>query len=149
MSGRKEWLFSIYLFPYFCIFRATRAVYGSSQARGRIGAAAADLHNSHSNAGSGCVGKLHHISGQHQTLNTLIENRDGTCALTDTSRVHSLLSYDRSSLFFTLSKRIVFRVSKELQGCRFDLSIDNGVAAPSRIKGDFMQWISFYYAPIL
>ena len=36
----------------FLLFRATPAVYGSSQARGRIGAAAANLYHSHSNAGS-------------------------------------------------------------------------------------------------
>ena len=37
---------------FLCLFRAAPAVYGSSQARDRIGAAAADLHHSHSNAGS-------------------------------------------------------------------------------------------------
>ena len=36
----------------FLLFRAAHAAYGSSQARGRIGAIAADLHYSHSNAGS-------------------------------------------------------------------------------------------------
>ena len=44
---------SIYLlFIYFCLFRATTAVYGGSQARGPIGAAAASLCHSHSTAGS-------------------------------------------------------------------------------------------------
>ena len=33
-------------------FRGTTTAYGSSQARGLIGAAAAGLHHSHSNAGS-------------------------------------------------------------------------------------------------
>ena len=48
----------IYLFIYlfiFCLFDiswATPATYGGSQARGHIGAAAASLHQSHSNAGS-------------------------------------------------------------------------------------------------
>ena len=38
---------------FFCfLFRAVRAAYGSSQARGQIGAAAASLHHSHSNARS-------------------------------------------------------------------------------------------------
>ena len=36
----------------FCLFRATPVACGSSQARGQIGAAAAVLHHSHSNAGS-------------------------------------------------------------------------------------------------
>ena len=42
---------------YFCVClfafsRATPAAYGGSQARGQIGAVAASLHHSHSNAGS-------------------------------------------------------------------------------------------------
>ena len=44
----------IYLFIYlfsFLLFRATPAAYGSSQARGHMGAAAADLCSRHSNAG--------------------------------------------------------------------------------------------------
>ena len=40
-----------YLFIYL-FFRAAPTAYGDSQARGRTGAAAADLHHSHSNAGS-------------------------------------------------------------------------------------------------
>ena len=39
-------------FFFFCLFRAVPAAYGSSQARGRIGAAAACLHHSHSSATS-------------------------------------------------------------------------------------------------
>ena len=38
-----------------CVFRAAPTAYGGSQARGQIGAAAAGLGHSHSNAGS----KLH------------------------------------------------------------------------------------------
>ena len=39
------------------IFRVTPVAYGSSQARGRMGATAAGLHHSHSNAGSKpCLG---------------------------------------------------------------------------------------------
>ena len=36
----------------FCIFRAAPTAYGASQARGHIRAEAANLHHSHSNAGS-------------------------------------------------------------------------------------------------
>ena len=39
-------------FFYFSLFRAAPVVYTSSQARGQIGAAAASLHHSHSNARS-------------------------------------------------------------------------------------------------
>ena len=41
-----------YYYYYYCLFRAVPAAYGRSQARGPIGAAAACLHHSHSNAGS-------------------------------------------------------------------------------------------------
>ena len=42
-----------YLFIYlFLLFRAKPTAYGSSQARGQIGAVAAGLHHSHSDAGS-------------------------------------------------------------------------------------------------
>ena len=40
-----------FFFP-FLLFRAAPMAYGSSQARGRIGAIAAGLHHSHSNTGS-------------------------------------------------------------------------------------------------
>ena len=42
----------LFYFIYFCLFRATPAAYGGSQARGPVGAAAAGLHHSHSNSGS-------------------------------------------------------------------------------------------------
>ena len=49
-------LYFIYLFIYlFCLFAiswAARTAYGGSQARGRIGAVAAGLYESHSNVGS-------------------------------------------------------------------------------------------------
>ena len=39
-------------FSFFGLFRAAPPAYGSSQARGQIGAVATSLHHSHSNAGS-------------------------------------------------------------------------------------------------
>lgn len=42
----------LFTFFFFLLFRATPVAYGSSQARGRIGAAAAGLCHSHSNARS-------------------------------------------------------------------------------------------------
>ena len=39
-------------FLFFLLFMVVSVAYGSSQARGRIGAAAADLHHSHSKTGS-------------------------------------------------------------------------------------------------
>jgi len=41
-----------FFFFFLCLFRATLVAYGRSQARGQIGATAAGLHHSHSNAGS-------------------------------------------------------------------------------------------------
>ena len=41
-----------FFFFFFFSFSATPLAYGSSQARGRIGAAAADLRHSHGNTGS-------------------------------------------------------------------------------------------------
>ena len=43
---------SLVFFFFFCLFRATAEARGGSQARGLIGAAAAGLRHSHSNAGS-------------------------------------------------------------------------------------------------
>ena len=51
--GKEIMLFYFYfLFFIFCLFRAIPAADGSCQAKGRIRAAAAGLHHSHSNAGS-------------------------------------------------------------------------------------------------
>ena len=49
------WLINFYFYFIFCLFAFSRtapAAYGGSQARGRIGAAAASLCQSHSNTGS-------------------------------------------------------------------------------------------------
>ena len=49
---RKSIFFVFYFYFYFCLFRATPVAYGGSQARGQIGAVAAGLRPSHSNASS-------------------------------------------------------------------------------------------------
>ena len=74
--------------------------YGSPQARGGMGAAAAGLHHSHSNVGSApqLQGNLHHSSGQCWILNPLSEARDETHILMDTNRVHNPLSHNGNSL---------------------------------------------------
>ena len=49
----KAKLMALYHRIFFvCLFRVAPVAYGSSQARGQNGAAAAGLHHSHSNAGS-------------------------------------------------------------------------------------------------
>ena len=42
----------LFIYLFFNLFRATPTTYGGSQARGQIGAVAADLDHSHSNEGS-------------------------------------------------------------------------------------------------
>ena len=50
-SGDNVFFF-VFLVFFFAVSWATPAAYGSSQARGRIGAVASGLHQSHSNVGS-------------------------------------------------------------------------------------------------
>ena len=73
--------------PPFLLFRATPTAYGGSQARGPIGATAAGLRHSHSNARS--EPRLQPIPQLTATpiLNPLSKARDSTHILTDTSRV--------------------------------------------------------------
>ena len=52
VDQKESYQEKIRIFFLFLLFRATPAAYGGSQARGRIGATAASLHNSHSNASS-------------------------------------------------------------------------------------------------
>ena len=52
-SSEIEAIFSfLSLFFFFFFFRAAPMAHGNSQTRGQIGAAAANLHHSHSSAGS-------------------------------------------------------------------------------------------------
>ena len=71
-------IFILFYFFSFFLFRATPVAYGSSQAGGWIRAAAVGLHHSHSNTGS-----LTHP-----------EARDPIHILMDTSQVHNPLSYN-------------------------------------------------------
>ena len=65
---------------YFCFFWGKPTAYGGFQARGLIGATAASLRHSHSNARSKpCLWPTHHSSQQHWILNPLSEARDWTC----------------------------------------------------------------------
>ena len=73
-----------FLFSFFSFFKAAPVAYGSFLVGGQIGAAAARLGHSHSNAGSklhlwrtSLVCNLHHSSHQQgQILNLLSEARD-------------------------------------------------------------------------
>ena len=76
----------VYLFLhfFFCLFRATPAAHGGSQARSLIGAVAAGLRQSLSNSGSV---ELHHSSRQCRILNLLSEARGRTCNFMVPSRI--------------------------------------------------------------
>ena len=71
----------------FLPFRATPVAYEGYQARGQIGATAAGLCHSHSNAGSKPFCNLHHSSLQWQILNPLSEARDQSSNLIVPSRI--------------------------------------------------------------
>ena len=88
---RPEMVFmvSIYLLRLFCFIRSTSSEYGSSQARGQIGATAASLHHSHSNGGSELHCNLHHSSWQRQIPDPQMEARGQICILMVRSRVRS------------------------------------------------------------
>ena len=76
-------------FLAFCLFRAVPEACGGSQASSRIGAVAAGLHHSHSNAGSEppLQPTPQLTATPHRSLNPLSEARDRTHTLMDTSRV--------------------------------------------------------------
>ena len=73
--------------------------YGSSQARGQIGAAAAAHITATATAmpDLSCICNLHHSSWQHRVLNPLSEARDQTHVLMDTSWACNLLSHNGNS----------------------------------------------------
>ena len=71
--------YSFFVCFCFCFFKAAPMAYGNSQARGRIGTAAAGLHHSHSNARS----KLHlqptpHLNQHRWIPDPLSKARDWT-----------------------------------------------------------------------
>ena len=83
------------IFLYLFFLRAAPSAYRGSQARHPIGAVAAGLHHSHSNARSlthraqdlSHVFELHHSSQQCQILNPPSGARDPTCVLMVTSQM--------------------------------------------------------------
>ena len=94
-SKAGEWTaFSLF---FFFLFRAAPSTFGSSQARGRIGAAAAGLHHSRCNVGSKPRLQPTPQLRATQVLNPLSEARDGTQVLVNSSRVHNRLSHDGNS----------------------------------------------------
>ena len=75
------------------IFRASPEAYRSSQARGRIGAAAAGLRHSHSNARS----TPQDVATPDRPFNPLSKAEDQICILMDTTWILNLLSHNKNS----------------------------------------------------
>ena len=78
----------LFLFLFFCLFRAAPMAYGGFQARGLIGAVATGLYHSQATSDLSHVCDLHHSSQQRQILNPLSEARDLTCNLMVPSWIH-------------------------------------------------------------
>ena len=93
-------LFFIFVF---CLFRTTPAAYGSSHARGLIGAVTAVLCHSHSNVRSSHVCKLQHSSRQCQIRNPLNKARDRTYNLIVPSWIRFRCAMTGTPFFFFLS----------------------------------------------
>ena len=82
---------------FFFLFMAVPVAYRSSQARGRIGAAAAGLCHSHSNARSQLRLQPMWQLVATPILNPVSEARDETCILMDTRWVLNPLSHNGNS----------------------------------------------------
>ena len=83
-----KYVFFFIFFAFFFFFRATPTAYGSSQAKGRIGAVAASLHHSTTMWDPSHICDLHHSSQQCRIPDPLSKARDQTGILMDASRVH-------------------------------------------------------------
>ena len=96
-------LFPSFLPSFLLSFRAVPTAYGSSQARGRIGAVAAGLHQSHSYAGQCHIYDLPH-SSQQLIVSPLSKARDQTCVFMDPSWdcYHWAMTVISSILFLNL-----------------------------------------------
>ena len=68
---------------FFFLFMATPVAYGSSQARGRIGATAEAYTTATATPDLSIICDLHCSLEQGQILNPLSKARDGTCILTE------------------------------------------------------------------
>ena len=96
-KGRRDYFF------FFCLFRASSAAYGNSQARGRIVAVAASLHHSHGHShtrSKPCLWPTSQLMAC-RILNPLSKARDWILILMDTSWVLNLLSGNGNSFFFS------------------------------------------------
>ena len=92
--GRGEFSF-LSLFT----FRAAPVAYGSSQAKGQIGAAAAGYTTATAMPDPSHFCNLHHSSWQCRILNPLSKAKDWTCIFMGASQIHFWLAANGSSCF--------------------------------------------------
>ena len=78
-----------FLFLFFCLFSAAPVAYGGSQARGRIRAVAASLHQATTMLDPSRICNLHHSSQHCWILIPLGKARDWTCVLMDATQIRS------------------------------------------------------------
>ena len=94
--------------------------YGSSQARGRMGATTTDLGHSHSNARSELASVTYIAAlGSAGSFNPLSKARDRIYILMDTSRILNLLNHNRNSprmvSFISATHLFIHKFSKSYQ----------------------------------
>ena len=128
---RETWLFFVFW---------GASVYGSSQARGRIRAAAVSLCHSNSNSDLSCVCNLHHSSWQCWILSSLSEAWDWTRILMDTSRVVSTVPQQNSPLLFNfLYSSLMIRQGFPLC-CHCIWGNHVGVTGATKKENGFLAW---------
>ena len=85
---KKKTAIDFFIF-IFCLFRASSAAYGCSQARDRIRARAdSDIATATVTPDPSRIYDLHHSSRQHWIPDPLSEAKDRTCVLMDASQIH-------------------------------------------------------------
>ena len=94
------------VFCFLCLFRAVPAAYGSSQARGPTGAAAAIFDTATAKQDLSHVCNLHHSSWQCQILNPLSKARDQPMSSQTLCWVPNPLSHDGNSKVIFADKKI-------------------------------------------
>ena len=127
MVQHRFWLWSEFVNFYFLFFVFLGLHPWNMEiprARGQIGATAASLFHSHSNARSELHLNLYHSSGQCQILNPLIEARCWTPIFMDTSRIYyswAIMGASTSCKFLgrntTILRKKVYMRSPRIPSC--------------------------------
>ena len=95
-------IYLVFIYLFFGLFRPVSTAYGGSQARSWIGAVASGLHHSHSNARSEPHLWPTPQPRQCWILNPMSVARDWTCVLMDASQIHFLWAMTGTPPYLTL-----------------------------------------------